>query len=133
MACQASRQPTSSSGLLVTTSNAMHATPNTTEAIPDATIPDKNDCEETQVSPCHWPFVWSVSRAPVPAATPAPTISQNLPHDRPDMSRASQIDATSPNARAVMWPDMAHMIGMEAPDRLNALILDFLAPLRPWD
>jgi len=25
------------------------------------------------------------------------------------------------------------MIGMEAPDRLNALIVDFLAPLRPWE
>jgi hypothetical protein len=24
------------------------------------------------------------------------------------------------------------MVGMEVPDRLNALILDFLAPLRPW-
>jgi len=27
---------------------------------------------------------------------------------------------------------VAHMIGMEAPDRLNALIVNFLAPLRPW-
>jgi len=25
------------------------------------------------------------------------------------------------------------MIGMEVPDRLNALIMDFLGPLRPWD
>jgi hypothetical protein len=28
---------------------------------------------------------------------------------------------------------VAHMIGMEAPDRLNAVIVDFLAPLRPWE
>jgi len=29
--------------------------------------------------------------------------------------------------------DVAHMIGMEAPDRLNALIVEFLEPLRPWE
>jgi 3-oxoadipate enol-lactonase len=36
------------------------------------------------------------------------------------------------NAGAVVIPNVAHMIGMEAPDQLNALIVDFLAPLRPW-
>lgn len=46
---------------------------------------------------------------------------------------AHRLEAAAPNARAVVWPDVAHMIGMEAPDRLNALILDFLAPLRPWE
>ncbi len=46
---------------------------------------------------------------------------------------ARRIEAAAPNARAVVWPDVAHMIGMEAPDRLNALIIDFLAPLRPWE
>ena len=46
---------------------------------------------------------------------------------------ARRIEAAAPNARAVVWPDVAHMIGMEAPDRLNALIVDFLAPLRPWE
>ena len=45
---------------------------------------------------------------------------------------AHRIEAAAPNARAAVWPDVAHMIGMEAPDRLNALIVDFLAPLRPW-
>jgi 3-oxoadipate enol-lactonase len=45
---------------------------------------------------------------------------------------ARRLESTAPNARAVVWPDVAHMIGMEAPDRLNALIVDFLAPLRPW-
>ena len=29
-------------------------------------------------------------------------------------------------------PDVAHLIGMEVPDRLNALLLDFLAPLGVW-
>ena len=46
---------------------------------------------------------------------------------------ARRLESAAPNARAVIWPDLAHMIGMEAPERLNALIVDFLAPLRPWD
>jgi pimeloyl-ACP methyl ester carboxylesterase len=46
---------------------------------------------------------------------------------------ARHLEADAPNARAVVWPDVAHMIGMEAPDRLNALIVEFLAPLRPWE
>lgn len=45
---------------------------------------------------------------------------------------ARRLEAAAPNARAVVWPDVAHMIGMEVPDRLNALIVEFLAPLRPW-
>jgi len=44
---------------------------------------------------------------------------------------AHRLEAAAPNARAVVWPDVAHMIGMEAPDHLNALIVDFLAPLGP--
>jgi hypothetical protein len=27
---------------------------------------------------------------------------------------------------------VAHLIGLEQPDRLVALVTDFLAPLRPW-
>ena len=46
---------------------------------------------------------------------------------------ARHLESAAPNARAVVWPDVAHMIGMEAPDRLNDLIVEFLAPLRPWD
>ncbi|HEX7544788.1 MAG TPA: alpha/beta hydrolase [Candidatus Limnocylindrales bacterium] len=46
---------------------------------------------------------------------------------------ARHLERAAPNARAVVWPDVAHMIGMEAPDRLNDLIVEFLAPLRPWD
>ena len=45
---------------------------------------------------------------------------------------ARRLEAAAPNARAVVWPDVAHMIGMEAPHRLNALIVEFLEPLRPW-
>jgi hypothetical protein len=32
----------------------------------------------------------------------------------------------------VIVPGVAHMVGMEVPDRLNELIVDFLTPLRPW-
>jgi 3-oxoadipate enol-lactonase len=53
-----------------------------------------------------------------------------------DMSEVAQaarhIEAAAPNARAVILPDVAHMIGMEAPDTLNPLIVDFLRPLGTW-
>ena len=45
---------------------------------------------------------------------------------------AERIAAAAPNARAQVWPDVAHMIGMEQPDRLAAAIVDFLAPLDRW-
>lgn len=45
---------------------------------------------------------------------------------------ADRITSATPNARAVTIPDVAHMVGMEVPDRLNELIVEFLAPLRPW-
>ncbi|MEA2632694.1 MAG: hypothetical protein QOE66_2913 [Chloroflexota bacterium] len=45
---------------------------------------------------------------------------------------ARHLEAEAPNARAVVLPDVAHMIGMEAPDKLTALIADFLLPLGTW-
>ena len=45
---------------------------------------------------------------------------------------ALHLQANAPNARAVILPDVAHMIGMEAPDALNALIVDFVRPLGAW-
>jgi 3-oxoadipate enol-lactonase len=45
---------------------------------------------------------------------------------------ARHLEANAPNARAVILPDVAHMIGMEAPDKLTALIADFLRPLGTW-
>ncbi len=45
---------------------------------------------------------------------------------------AERIATAAPNARAQVWPDVAHMIGMEQPDRLAAAIIDFLAPLDRW-
>jgi len=37
-----------------------------------------------------------------------------------------------PGARIVHLPDVAHIVGMEAPDRLAALIVEHLAPLPRW-
>jgi len=45
---------------------------------------------------------------------------------------ATHLEEHAPDARAVRLPDVAHMIGMEAPERLAALIVDFLAPLPRW-
>jgi pimeloyl-ACP methyl ester carboxylesterase len=45
---------------------------------------------------------------------------------------ARHLEANVPNARAVVWPDVAHMIGMEQPVRLADTIVEFLAPLERW-
>ena len=38
----------------------------------------------------------------------------------------------APNARAVLLPDVAHMIAMERPAEVGRLVVEFLDPLRPW-
>ena len=45
---------------------------------------------------------------------------------------AERLVAEAPDARALVWDDVAHMIGMEQPDRLAAAIAEFLAPLDRW-
>ena len=45
---------------------------------------------------------------------------------------ARHLEAHAPQARAVVWPDVAHMIGMEVPERLAGAIVEFLAPLPRW-
>jgi len=45
---------------------------------------------------------------------------------------ARHLEAGAPNARALVWDDVAHMIGMEQPVRLAQAIAGFVAPLRPW-
>jgi 3-oxoadipate enol-lactonase len=37
-----------------------------------------------------------------------------------------------PGARIIHLPDVAHMVGMEKPDELAAMIVEFLAPLPRW-
>ena len=48
------------------------------------------------------------------------------------VATARHLGATAPDATSVVWPDVAHMIGLEVPDRLADLIIDFLAPLPRW-
>ncbi len=45
---------------------------------------------------------------------------------------ARHLEAHAPNARAVILPHVAHMIGMEVPDELTSLIAGFLGPLPRW-
>jgi 3-oxoadipate enol-lactonase len=45
---------------------------------------------------------------------------------------AVRLEEAVPGARRVVLPDVAHMVGMEAPDRLAALILDLVRPLGAW-
>jgi len=49
------------------------------------------------------------------------------------IATARHLEAEAPDARALIWDDVAHMIGMEQPARLAAAIVDFLAPLDRWD
>jgi 3-oxoadipate enol-lactonase len=53
-----------------------------------------------------------------------------------DLSEVAQaahlLAAKAPHARAVILPDVAHMIGMEVPEALAGLIIDFLGPLPRW-
>ena len=45
---------------------------------------------------------------------------------------AQRLESAAPDARAVVWDDVAHMVGMEQPERLASTIVDFLAPLERW-
>ncbi len=45
---------------------------------------------------------------------------------------ARRLEADAPDARAVIWDDVAHMIGMEQPERLTEAITGFVGPFRPW-
>jgi pimeloyl-ACP methyl ester carboxylesterase len=45
---------------------------------------------------------------------------------------AAHLAASVEASRFVTFPDVAHMVGMEAPDRLAALIVELLAPLPRW-
>jgi pimeloyl-ACP methyl ester carboxylesterase len=46
---------------------------------------------------------------------------------------ARHLERTCPNARAVLIPDVAHLIALEAPEAVAALIVDLLRPLGRFD
>jgi pimeloyl-ACP methyl ester carboxylesterase len=45
---------------------------------------------------------------------------------------ARHLEEHAPNARALVWPDVAHMIGIEQPERLADTIVEFVASLERW-
>lgn len=45
---------------------------------------------------------------------------------------ARRLAEGAPNVQLEEWPDVAHMIAMEQPERLAAVLVDFLAPLPRW-
>ena len=48
------------------------------------------------------------------------------------VTTARHVEAEAPDTRVVVWPDVAHMIGMEVPDRLAETVVEFLAPIPRW-
>ena len=48
------------------------------------------------------------------------------------VATARHLEAEAPDARAMILPGVAHMIGMEAPEQLAERIVTFLAPLPRW-
>lgn len=45
---------------------------------------------------------------------------------------ARHLETNAPDARAVVLPNVAHMIGMEVPDELAELVVRFVAPFPRW-
>lgn len=45
---------------------------------------------------------------------------------------AARLASAAPRARLVSWPDVAHLVGMEQPERLALELIDFLGPLPRW-
>jgi 3-oxoadipate enol-lactonase len=79
---------------------------------------------------------------PIPLAPPAadrlselrcPVLAVAGALDFSDVARtALYLEANAPRARAVVLPDVAHMIGLERPAELAHLITGFVGPLGPW-
>jgi 3-oxoadipate enol-lactonase len=45
---------------------------------------------------------------------------------------AERMESGVPGARRIVYPDVAHMVGMEAPERLTADIVELIKPLGTW-
>jgi 3-oxoadipate enol-lactonase len=45
---------------------------------------------------------------------------------------ARRLAEGAPNVRLEEWPDVAHMVAMEAPERVARVLVEFLAPLPRW-
>ena len=83
-----------------------------------------------------------VSGRPVPLTPPAadrlaelrcPVLAIAGAVDVSEVAQAARhLEANAPVARAMVLPDVAHMIGMEIPDELAALVVEFLGPMPRW-
>lgn len=83
-----------------------------------------------------------VSGRPIPLDPPAaarladlacPVLAVAGALDVSDVAQtARHLEANAPDARSVILPGVAHMIGMEVPEELAARIAEFLAPLPRW-
>jgi 3-oxoadipate enol-lactonase len=80
-----------------------------------------------QPIPLEPPAVDQLDRLAVPVLAVAGTLDPSE-----SVVTARYLEANAPNAKAVVWDDVAHMIGMEVPERLSATIVAFVAPLKPW-
>ena len=82
--------------------------------------------------------VFGIFRRPEPSLArlgdvAAPTLAVIGELDTTGTRAAAELLAERvPGARIARLPDVAHIIGMEAPDRLAALIVEHLAPLPRW-
>jgi 3-oxoadipate enol-lactonase len=87
-------------------------------------LPDHVDGRPTRLDP---PAVDRLAelRCPVLAVAGAVDVSEVV-------QAARLLEAKAPDARAVVLPDVAHMIGMEVPETLAGLVIEFLAPLPRW-
>ena len=45
---------------------------------------------------------------------------------------ARHLETHAPDAQALIWRDVAHMIGMEAPERLTDAIVEFVERIPRW-
>jgi len=86
--------------------------------------PDRVAGRETQLDP---PAAERVAEIRCPVLAVAGTLDYSEV-----AATARMLEADAPNARAVIWDDVAHMIAMEQPERLAAEIVSFLAPLDRW-
>lgn len=106
----------------------------------------------TRVDPAIRDLVWQMDR---PSCEPGHVSGRPLPMDPPANERlgevraptlavdgaldttgthavARRIEAAVPGARSVVVPAVAHMIGMEVPETLTALVVEHVRPLGSW-
>ena len=54
-------------------------------------------------------------------------VERGQPHGHGGVLAGRHIAETVPDAQLIEFPDVAHMIQLEEPERFNRLVIDFLA------